>query len=707
MFISSLVFLPLFSFLGVGVAGRLIGRKGAVIITTVFTFLSFLISCFVFYKVTFFYSFIKIDIISWIRIGIFEVSWSLLFDSVTVVMLLAVTFVSTLVHLYSYEYMQEDPHLPRFMAYLSLFTFFMLMLVTSSNFAQMFLGWEGVGLASYLLISFWHTRKLANNAALKAIVVNRVGDFGLGLGIFAIYHVFQSLDFSVVIPLADTASFINLKFLSYEFNALNLITLLLFVGAVGKSAQLGLHTWLPDAMEGPTPVSALIHAATMVTAGVFVLVRCSPIIHYAAEALAVITVIGGLTAFFAATTGTVQNDLKRVIAYSTCSQLGYMVFACGMSSYSVSIFHLMNHAFFKALLFLGAGCVIHAIADEQDMRKMGGLLKSLPLTYSVMLVGSLSLMGFPFLTGFYSKDLIIEIATSNFILHGGLVYSFGVVAAFFTAFYSLRLLYLTFFSFPNSFKSILSKTHEPFVFMIWPLIFLTFGSIFVGYIFKDMMVGLGSNFWNNSISFSSYFVKHLDSEFLPSFIKLSPTIVALLGAFISYFIYTGRIKNILFYVIINEENILMAYRFFSFKWLFDQIYNDFIINKIFNLAYKVNFVILDRGFIETYGPKGISQLVLALSKEFTNFQSGYIHHYATIMVLGVLCLSTLLVSLIFDTYVFGSIIFIPVISLLIIFFIKNDKVSKNEVEEKYEEEDTKEISQVDKIYEEYIFKTMK
>jgi len=415
-------------------------------------------------------------------------------------MLIVVTFISTLVHLYSTEYMEHDPHLPRFMSYLSLFTFFMLILITANNFLQMFVGWEGVGLSSYLLINFWFTRIQANKAAIKAMLVNRVGDFSLLLAIFLIYFVFNSLDYDVVFSLTPLA--VNYKILigNIEISILDMICILLFIGAMGKSAQLGLHTWLPDAMEGPTPVSALIHAATMVTAGVFLIVRCSYLFELSSLALHLIVFIGSSTAFFAATTGLFQNDMKRVIAYSTCSQLGYMIFVCGLSGYEIGVFHLSNHAFFKALLFLGAGSVIHAVADEQDMRKIGGLKNLLPFSYSIMLIGSLALMGFPFLTGFYSKDTILEIAYAKYTIWGHFSYFLGVFAAFCTAFYSMRLLFLVFLAQPNGNRVVLVNAHEGSWKMGFPLLILSILSIVVGYITRDFFYWI----WNAFLG-SCYF----------------------------------------------------------------------------------------------------------------------------------------------------------------------------------------------------------
>jgi len=426
-----LVFLPLISSITAGLFGRYLGPKGSSIVTVISLITTFFSSTFIFYEVAIIGCPVYIKLIPWINSELLNADWGFLFDSLTVTMCCIVTFVSSLVHLYSTEYMAHDPHLSRFMSYLSLFTFFMLILVTADNYVQMFVGWEGVGLCSYLLINFWFTRIQANKAAIKAMVLNRIGDFGLVLGILIIFIKYKAVDYATVFAL--TPLFVNHEFifLNISFNLIDIIGFLLLIGAIGKSAQLGLHTWLPDAMEGPTPVSALIHAATMVTAGVFLIARSSPLFEYTPLILKIITVLGACTAFFAATVGLLQNDLKRVIAYSTCSQLGYMVFACGLSNYSVGVFHLSNHAFFKALLFLGAGSIIHAVADEQDMRKMGGLKNLVPFTYSMMVIGSLALIGFPFLTGFYSKDVILEVAYGKYTTEGHFSYVLGTVGAFF------------------------------------------------------------------------------------------------------------------------------------------------------------------------------------------------------------------------------------------------------------------------------------
>jgi NADH-ubiquinone oxidoreductase chain 5 len=534
----NIVFLPLIGSFISGAFGHRLGGRGAGFITISCVLASLFISFFAFYEVGFFMAPCYIKLLTWFNIEYLQANWGFQFDSLTVIMLIVVTFISSLVHIYSTEYMSHDPHLPRFMSYLSLFTFFMLILVTADNFIQLFVGWEGVGFCSYLLINFWFTRIQANKAAIKAMVINRIGDFGLALGIFSVYYVFNSVEYSTVFALAPFFQTKVLSFLGFHISWLTLIGILLFIGAIGKSAQLGLHTWLPDAMEGPTPVSALIHAATMVTAGVFLLSRCSPLLEYAPNALFLVTLVGSMTAFFAATTGLLQNDLKRVIAYSTCSQLGYMVFACGVSNYSVGMFHLANHAFFKALLFLGAGSVIHAVADEQDMRRMGGLRHLVPFTFTVIVIGSLALMGFPFLTGFYSKDVILEVTFATYTNVGHFAYFLGVFAAFFTAFYSLRLLFLTFLSEPNGFRPIIVGAHDSPIKIALPLFILTFPSIFIGYLAKDLFIGLGTGFWNNALFIFPTNFNMIDAEFAPLSFKLLPLCLSFAGMFFALFFYT-------------------------------------------------------------------------------------------------------------------------------------------------------------------------
>ena len=547
MLLSNILFLPIFGSLFAAFGSPLIGRRGSIIISTTSIFLSFLLATKLFCDVIYLDNQYCLTFIPWISSGLFLCNWSFLFDSLTVVMLFVVTCVATLVHYYSSEYMSNDPHLSRFMAYLSLFTFFMVMLVTADNFIIMFLGWEGVGFCSYLLINFWFTRLQANKAAIKAMLINRVSDFALILGLLTIFLSFKSIEYASIFGSLTLIEGCSFSFLNANFNILNTICLLLLIGAMGKSAQIILHTWLPDAMEGPTPVSALIHAATMVTAGIFLIARCSPLFEMAPLILKLIVVIGSLTAFFAGTVGLMQNDLKKVIAYSTCSQLGYMFFACGLSNYNIGIFHLSTHAFFKALLFLSAGSVIHALDDEQDMRKMGGLRRILPYTYIMFVIGSLSLMGFPFLTGFYSKDAILEIAFASHNNVGHFAYWLGTIAAFCTAFYSTRLLYLTFLLDFNGFKKNIIHACESSSSMTIPLGILAFGSIFIGYLWKDLFMGLGTDFWRNAIYIHPSNINLIDAEFLPTSFKLLPVICSLIGVGFAVFCYYLNFSLIYFF----------------------------------------------------------------------------------------------------------------------------------------------------------------
>ena len=635
-----LVCLPFFGSFASGFFGRKLGPKGSGIITVSCLLLTFFLSAFAFYEVALSGSPVYIKLSTWINCELLNIDWGFLFDSLTVVMCCVVTFVSSLVHLYSTEYMGHDPHLSRFMSYLSLFTGFMLILVTADNYIQMFLGWEGIGLSSYLLINFWYTRIQANKAAIKAMIVNRIGDFGLTLGILTIFVKFQAVDYSTVFAIAPKFVGETFIFLNFELDLLTVISLLLFVGSVGKSAQIGLHTWLPDAMEGPTPVSALIHAATLVTAGVFLLARSSPILEYAPNALTVITVIGAMTAFFAATTGLLQNDLKRVIAYSTCSQLGYMIFACGLSNYNVGVFHLANHAFFKALLFLGAGSVIHAVADEQDMRKMGGLRKLVPFTYSVMMVGSLALMGFPFLTGFYSKDVILEVAFGKFTTSGHFAYVFGTLAAFFTAFYSMRLAHLTFLSEPNGYRSVIMNAHDSPVRMALPLAILTVPSIFIGYYAKDMIIGMGTDFWGNALYVAPQNMNAIDAEFIPHFWKLLPVSLSIFGAGLSFCLYTFGTRSL--YELKVSLPGRKLYNFLNKKWFFDKVYNEYVVQSFLSFGYLVSYKIVDRGIIELLGPFGLSKVVSMKAEMLQKLQTGFLYHYALVILISVSALLAVL-----------------------------------------------------------------
>ena len=664
MYLSILI-LPLIGFIVIGFSGRFLGRYGASILSILCVIISLLFSLFAFYEVSFLKTVCYINLENWIFSDVFFISWGFLFDSLTCTMLIIVTAVSTLVHLYSVKYMEMDPHCPRFMAYLQIFTFFMLVLVTSDNLLQMFLGWEGVGLSSYLLINFWYTRYWANQSALKALIVNRIGDFALSIGIFLTFYTFKSLNYLVIFPLIPLFSDNFIYFLNFKLHNLTLISIFLFLGAVGKSAQLGLHTWLPDAMEGPTPVSALIHAATMVTAGVFLMIRFSLLLEFTPFVLFLMVIFGALTAFFASMIGVFQNDLKKIIAYSTCSQLGYMIFCCGLSNYAVSIFHLSNHAFFKALLFLCAGSVIHAVSDEQDIRRMGSLINFLPITYSLMLIGSLALAGFPFLTGFYSKDFILELSqvfrySNLFLSYGAFACWLGNISVFFTSFYSFRLIYLTFINNYNGNKLIINKIHESDFLIIAPLIMLTFGSIFIGFLTKDFFIGLGSDFWNNAIFILPINLFYVEAEFLPVKIKWLPFILSTLGILIASVI---NILNYNFFIF-SKKN--LGLNFLSFlinkKWYIDILYNRIFVKFLLNFGYLISFKVLDRGFIELVGPVGVSKVIKNYSTTFSNLQTGQITHYLFFMILGLILFS-------FYYFLILKIVFVINFSLYLIFFM--------------------------------------
>jgi len=672
-----IIFLPLIGSISAGLFGSKVGSYGATRITSTCILLTCIFSYISFFDVALLHSPVYIQLATWINSGIFSVSWGFMFDTLTVLMLIVVTTVSTIVHLYSIGYMEADPHVPRFFSYLSLFTFFMIILVTADNLVQMFVGWEGVGLCSYLLINFWYTRLQANKAAIKAVIVNRVGDFGLVLGMLGVFYTFKTFNYAVLFSLVPFyASEINSGFVLFGYNIdmLTFICIFFFVGAVGKSAQLGLHTWLPDAMEGPTPVSALIHAATMVTAGVFLIARCSPLFEYSPIALVIVTCFGAMTAFFAATTALVQNDLKRVIAYSTCSQLGYMVFACGTSNYSVGVFHLANHAFFKALLFLSAGSVIHALGDEQDMRKMGGLAKLIPFTYAMMFIGSISLMGFPFLTGFYSKDAILELAFGKFTVSSHFAYWLGTISASLTAFYSMRLLYLTFINKTNAYRYSIQHIHDLPKIMGYPLFILVFGSIFVGFLMKDMVIGVGTNFWGNSLFVLPENLVIFDAEFLPTFIKLIPVIFSLSGAFVSYLFYIVFSPDFIYKIKMSKFGLLF-YNFFNRKWFFDKVYNEFINQSVMKMGYHTTYKLIDRGIIENLGPFGISKLFYNNSMKLNFLQTGLIYHYAFIMLVGMIGLFIFIgFSSWFGIFFDYNLIFI---FLVLIFFILYIEATKN------------------------------
>lgn len=538
----------------------------------------------------------------------YSVYWGFLFDSVTVVMLVVITSISALVHVYAFSYMAKDSHVQRFFACLSLFTFFMLMLVIADNYFQLFVGWEGVGLCSYLLITFWYTRAQANKSALQALVVNKVGDLALVLSLILIFILYKNTAFDFLflqgsLDKLNSGFYMGLWYLS----AGEVIGFLFFIGAVAKSAQLGLHTWLLSAMEGPTPVSALLHAATMVTAGIFLMIRSAPLLNYATNTMFFITILGAITALFAATCGLVQHDIKKIIAFSTCSQLGYMFYSCGLGNYTASLYHLTNHAFFKALLFMGAGAVIHALQGEQDLRRMGGLIKLMPMTYSAMLLASLSLLGFPFLSGFYSKDVLIELAWTHSSLEGTFSFWLAVFAAFLTAFYSTRLLHYVFISNSNAYQHVTKYVHEADSIMLWTFRPLIVGSLFVGYCLRSIFVGFGSTFFASSNLLNNFHLNNLvDSEFLPYYTKLIPVIFSFSGLLLALVIYNN---NDIFNILVNQQryNIIIReiHTYLNKKWNFDIVYNKIIALNIYDLGgifYKAG----DQGLLEFVGPQGIN-----------------------------------------------------------------------------------------------------
>lgn len=663
----SIILSPLLGSIGAGFFGRFLGHPGSMIFSTSLVFFSFILSCFAAKEVALEGINQYVYLAKWIDSGLFEANWSFVFDSLTVVMLIVVTSISTLVHFYSTEYMKEDPHVPRFMSYISLFTFFMLLLVTGDNFMLMFVGWEGVGLCSFLLINFWFTRIQANKAAMKAMIMNRIGDVGLALGIFTIFTFLKAIDYDVVFSIAPLYKDVQFFCIFKTVYVLDAICFFLFIGAMGKSAQLGLHTWLPDAMEGPTPVSALIHAATMVTAGVFLLVRCSPVYEYAPDILDFVTVIGASTCFFAATVGLVQNDIKRVIAYSTCSQLGYMIFSCGISQYGAGMFHLSNHAFFKALLFLSAGNVIHSMADEQDMRRMGGLRQLLPYTYSMFLIGNLALMGFPFLSGFYSKDVILESAYAKYTYSGHFAYWLGTCAAFLTAFYSTRLMHMAFLSEPNGYKKVMEGVHESPFRMSFPLAILAILSIFSGYLTKDMFIGLGTDFWGNSIFIHPNNFVGVDAEFVPThafFVKYLVLIFSIGGALSAYIIYEYFFEQ-LFYLNLTPRGIVL-YTFLNRKWMFDKVINDYIVQYFLRMSYNVTYKLLDKGFFELFGPTGSTRTIEIYDKKHLELYTGFVYHSGFMMLLGTTFFGTLyFLSYFVQNWIFYQVFFTIILTLIV------------------------------------------
>jgi NADH-quinone oxidoreductase subunit L len=627
----AIVFLPLLAALIVGSFGRLLGDRASQLITSIAVGIAAILAVIVFKDVAIDHHTGTIELLRWIDTGPLVVHWSIRLDTLSAVMLCVVSIVSAMVHVYSIGYMSHDHSKPRFMAYLSLFTFAMLMLVTADDFVQLFFGWEGVGTCSYLLIGFWYDRETANAASIKAFVVNRVGDFGFALGIFAVFVLFGTLDFDPVFQAAPGKVGQTLHFLSWQPDALTVTCLLLFVGAMGKSAQLGLHTWLPDAMEGPTPVSALIHAATMVTAGVFMLCRLSPMFEYSQTALDVVTVVGASTAFFAATIGMAQNDIKRVIAYSTCSQLGYMFFAAGVSAYPAAMFHLGTHAFFKALLFLGAGSVIHAMSGEQDMRKMGGLWNKIFITYILMWIGNLALAGIWPFAGFYSKDMIVNAAYASGTAVGHYAYWLGITAAFLTSFYSWRLLFLTFHGKSRADHHTQEHVHESPWVMLLPLFVLAAGAIFAGFLGAWYFIGDGREaFWSEAIKILPSHQALADAEEIPWIFGHLALIVGIAGIVLAW----------VFYVALPDlpgkftTSFRPIWQFALNKWYFDELYDRVFVRPVLWLG-VVFWKDGDGMLIDGFGPNGIAAVTQGVSRQASRLQTGYVYHYAFAMLIGV------------------------------------------------------------------------
>ncbi len=681
------VFSPLIAFLIAGLFGQKLGHRGCQVVTCSAVILAALCSVGLFLDVALGGEAYTTNLMQWIASGDFTVSWALRIDTLSVVMMCVINIVSACVHVYSVGYMSHDNARGRFMAYLSLFTFAMLMLVTADNLLQLFFGWEGVGLASYLLIGFWNHKHSANAAAQKAFIVNRVGDFGFALGIMAIFVVFGSIQFDEIFAAVPEKAEMSFSFLGAEFHAMTLIGLLLFVGAIGKSAQLGLHTWLPDAMEGPTPVSALIHAATMVTAGVFLVARMSPLYEYAPDALQVVAVVGGTTAFVAATIGLTQFDIKRVIAYSTMSQLGYMFFALGVSAYGAAMFHLMTHAFFKALLFLGAGSVIHALSDEQDMRKMGGIYKLVPVTYVLMWIGSLALAGIPPFAGFYSKDMVLEAAWADQSAWGQYAYWMGIAAALMTAFYSFRLIFMTFHGKPRASEKVMSHVHESPAVMLAPLMVLGAGAILAGFVFYQSFVGSSHHhdkdhakgqyeqviaaegddhgahkddvhdgggehaehgdhsehgehgeevwakeaFWQKSLTVKPENDTVEAGHYVPKWVKKLPLVMGLLGIFgawIAYIKYPHLPEK-------TRANFVWLHTVFFNKYYIDELYERVFVKNAWRLG-RVFWRFGDQKTIDRFGPDGSAKLSQGFARMLSVVQTGFVYHYAFLMILAVI-----------------------------------------------------------------------
>ena len=724
-----ILYFPLISCLWSGFFGHFLGKNGASLIALFCMFLSVLISFFIFYEIVLCNNICIIKLYKWIDIGVLNIYWEFLFDALTSVMLFVIVGISFCVHLYSIEYMYNDPHLPRFLSYLSLFTFFMIVLVTAANLLQLFIGWEGVGLCSYLLINFWYTRIAANKAAMKALIINKIGDVCLLLGIILFFVFYNSLEFLFIncsTWLIQSTVYLNTYLFWINVDYFSIILFLFIIGACAKSAQIGLHTWLPDAMEGPTPVSALIHAATMVTAGVFLLLRSVHILKYDVNSLLLVSFLGGITSFVAATIGLFQNDIKKIIAYSTCSQLGYMVLSCGLNNYSGSLFHLMNHAFFKALLFLSAGAIIHSMLDQQDVRRMGMLLKYLPVSYIMILVGSLTIMGIPFLTGFYSKDFILEYVYSSNVFLSFFLYWLGIVSAALTSFYSIKLLFLTFYNVHNSYFNILYNRstkliviHESKFLILTALIILFMGSVFIGYVFKDLFIGMGTDVWANTLDTESYkdSLRIFEVEFLPKEIKIIPIIFTLISAISSFLFFK-------FYVFILEYAYIVYFYFKGLMYktvkvsnspekltmkkllevekkknvrthfgqfvdiIFDVkklIFNGYYFNEIYNYYLYKNkslsfelFKNLDRGVIEYMGHLFIVNNIKRILHFFSKKNVGRIDYIVFVMVLGVIVISMVLLFL----NIIGNYKILGILLLLLVFEIKDIWASESDKKDK-------------------------
>nr|WBU10866.1 NADH dehydrogenase subunit 5 [Malassezia vespertilionis] len=630
----TLLFLPFIGAASAGLLGRKIGVTGAHILTTSCLITSAILSIIAFYEVVLCHSPVTIYIGNWIQSEVMSVPWSFTFDTLSISIIATVLIVSSLVHFYSIDYMSADPHNQRFFSYLSLFTFFMALLLAGDNYFILFLGWEYIAVCSYLLINFWFTVIEANKSSMQSFIVNRVGDMGLSISFFAMFFLFGNVDFATVFSLAPIMN----------ENALTIIGILLLIGGMGKSAQIGLNTWLPTAMAGPTPVSSLIHSATLVSAGVYVLLRSSPLLEYSSTALIAITWIGSITAFFAASTGLFQNDLKRVIAYSTCSQMGYLFLACGLSQYNTALFHLVNHAFFKALLFLSAGAVLHATFDQQDQRRLGGFLGLLPFTYTAILIGSLSLMAIPFMTGFYSKDLILELAYSQYLFKGTIAYWLGSISAGLTAFYSFRLITIVFMSYPNSPKKIYESSHDAAIFAIIPMSTLAILAIFFGYIGKDLFVGMGTDFAGNSLFTHPSHISLIEAELIPTIYKLFPSFITLAAASLAFYLYNYGGSAIAQFA--KTPLGFHLYKFFNGKFYIEVLYNKYLIPASLGLGYVVS-KLMDRGLIEQIFGYGITSGLNSTGRKVAKLDDYTLPSYAvyfalTLVVFSILILAPLL-----------------------------------------------------------------